>query len=261
MPFTDTPWPDGSPCWTDIAVPDLPAALDFYGAVIGWSFVDTGEDYGHFAICQTEGRAAAGIGPVMQEGQPSFWTLYLATADVDATTKLVADSGGTVLAGPMDIPDTGRMAVCADATGGVFGLWQATGQVGIEVFNQPGSVVWEDARLTDVDRGREFYTALFSYTFSEVPGMPLDEYATFDLDGRPAGGMGALMGAPEGTPSHWLVYFGVESVDASVAAATERGGTVMMAAQDTPFGRMAVLTDPFGAPFAVHQETGEGGQG
>jgi uncharacterized protein len=69
------------------------------------------------------------------------------------------------------------------------------------------------------------------------------------------------MGAPEGTPSHWLVYFGVESVDASVAAATERAGTVMMAAQDTPFGRMAVLTDPFGAPFAVHQETGEGGQG
>jgi predicted enzyme related to lactoylglutathione lyase len=261
MPFTDTPWPNGAPCWVDIAVPDLPAALGFYGAVLGWSFVDTGEEYGHFALCQTEGHAAAGIGPVMQEGQPSFWTVYLATDDVDATTKLVTDGGGSVLAGPMDIPDTGRMAVCADATGGVFGLWQAAGQVGIEVFNQPGSLVWEDARLTDVDRGREFYRGLFPYTFGEVPGMPLGEYGTFDLHGRPMGGMGGTMGAPEGTPSHWLAYFGVESVDASVAAATERGGTVMMAAQDMPFGRMAVLTDPFGAPFAVHQEIGEGGQG
>ncbi|MCE0763676.1 VOC family protein [Pseudonocardia kujensis] len=261
MPFTDTPWPNGAPCWADIAVPDLPAALAFYGAVVGWSFVDTGEEYGHFNLCQTEGRAAAGIGPVMQEGQPSFWTLYLATDDVEATTKLVTDGGGSVLAGPMDIPETGRMAVCSDPTGGVFGLWQAAGQVGIEVFNQPGSLVWEDARLTDVERGREFYAGLFPYRFAEVPGLPLAEYGTFGLGDEPLGGMGGTMGAPEGTPSHWLVYFGVESVDAAVAAATERGGGVVMAAQDTPFGRMAVLGDPFGAPFAVHQEILAGDQG
>ena len=80
MSFTDTPWPDGTPCWVDLAVPDLQAARDFYGPVLGWDFADTGEEYGHFTICQVEGRAAAGIGPLVQEGQPSAWTLYFATA-------------------------------------------------------------------------------------------------------------------------------------------------------------------------------------
>ncbi|GAA1849146.1 VOC family protein [Pseudonocardia ailaonensis] len=257
MSFTDQPWPDGSPCWVDLAVPDIAAATDFYGAVVGWTFLDAGEEFGHFHVCQTEGRAAAGIGPIMQEGQPSFWTLYLATRDVDATVKLVGDSGGGVIAGPMDIPGNGRMAVCTDATGGVFGLWQAAGQIGVEVYNQPGSLVWEDARLTDVAAGREFYSGLFGYTYEAVPGLPVEEYGTFSLDGRPAGGMGGMMGAPEGVPSHWVVYFGVTSVDAAVAAATERGASVMMPPETTPFGRMAVVTDPFGAPFALHEPVAE----
>jgi predicted enzyme related to lactoylglutathione lyase len=189
----------------------------------------------------------------MQPDQPSVWTLYLATSDVDATVKRVDAGGGSVLAGPMDIPGNGRMAVCTDATGGVFGLWQAAGQIGTEVVNQPGSLVWEDARLTDVAAGREFYAGLFPYTFGEIPGLPLEVYGTLDLDGRPVGGMGGLMGAPEGTPSHWLVYFGVPSVDAALAAATERGATVTSPTEDSPFGRMAVIADPFGAPFALHQ--------
>ncbi|MCW0211824.1 MAG: VOC family protein [Pseudonocardia sp.] len=236
-----------------MAVPDLAQATEFYGAVVGWTFVDTGEDFGHFRICQTAGRAAAGIGPVMAEGQPSVWTLYLATEDADATAKLAEEHGGTLLAGPMDIPDSGRMAVLADPTGCAFGLWEAKGRIGIEVYNEPGSVTWEDARLQDVAAGREFYTAVFGYTYEPVPGLPLEEYATFHAGGDPLGGIGGLMGAPEGTPGHWVVYFSVADVDAAVAAAREHGGQVTMPAEDTPFGRMSVLADPFGAPFAVHQ--------
>jgi hypothetical protein len=258
MPFHDTPWPTGTPCWVDLAVPDLATATEFYGAVVGWSFVDSGEEFGHFQVCQRDGRAAAGIGPVMQEGQPSVWTLYLATEDADAATKLAADNGGTVLAGPMDIPGNGRMAVVLDPTGCAFGLWQAQGQNGVEIYNEPGSLVWEDARLQDVARAREFYTALFGYTYEPVPGLPLDEYGTFHRGGDPLGGMGGMMGAPDGTPGHWIVYFGVESVDAAVAAVQERGGQVMMGPEDTPFGRMSVVVDPFGAPFALHQPP-EGG--
>jgi len=253
MSFTDTPWPDGTPCWVDLAVPDLQAAQRFYGPVLGWDFADTGEEYGHFTICQVEGRAAAGIGPLVQEGQPSAWTLYFATADVDATAKLAGDRGGSVIAGPMDIPGNGRMAVAVDPSGAVFGLWQAAGQIGAEVVNQPGGLVWEDGRVTDVEGAREFYTALFGFTYAPVPGLPLEVYGTADLDGRPVGGLGGMLEVPEGTPSHWLVYFGVESVDAAVAAATAGGGRVIGPAQDSPFGRMATVADPFGAVFALHQ--------
>ena len=52
-----------------------PGRRRFYAAVIGWTFVDSGPDYGGYQIGQMDGRAAAGIGPVMQEGQPSAWTV------------------------------------------------------------------------------------------------------------------------------------------------------------------------------------------
>ena len=41
-------------------------------------------------------------------------------------------------------------------------------------------------------------------------------------------------------------------VDAAVAAAGGGGGSVVMPATDTPFGRMGIVQDPFGAVFAVH---------
>ncbi len=28
-------WPIGTPCWVDLAVPDVPAATEFYAAVLG----------------------------------------------------------------------------------------------------------------------------------------------------------------------------------------------------------------------------------
>ena len=64
------PWPAGTPCWVDLSVPDVQAAVDFYADVIGWTFVDSGPDYGNYHIAQVDGRAAAGVGPIMQEGQP-----------------------------------------------------------------------------------------------------------------------------------------------------------------------------------------------
>ena len=51
-----------------------------------------------------------------------------------------------------------------------------------------------------------------------------------------------------GVPPHWNSYVTVQDVDASVARATELGGSVLMEAQDVAqIGRMAVIADPAGA--------------
>ncbi|MGQ0574433.1 MAG: VOC family protein [Pseudonocardia sp.] len=250
MPTRNEPWPNGTPCWVDLSVPDVPAAVAFYGAVLGWTAVDGGEDFGHYHICSVGDRAAAGIGPIMQEGQPAAWTVYLASDDVDGTAKLIGEAGGTVIAPTMDIPDNGRMLIAQDTSGAVFGVWQAAGMNGIAVYNEPGGLVWEDARLTDPDAGRAFYAAVFGYHYGEVEGAPGD-YTTFDTGGEALGGMGAMMGAPEGTPSHWLPYFAVADTDAAVATTTAQGGRALMEPQDTPWGRMAALVDPQGAVFMV----------
>ncbi len=252
MPTRDTPWPTGTPCWVDLSVPDLPKAVEFYSSVLGWNLVDKGEEFGHYHIADVDGRSAAGVGPVMQEGQPSFWTVYLATDDADGTAKLVTENGGSLLFEPMDVPDQGRMAIATDSTGGVFGIWQPAGMNGIGVYNEAGGLTWEDARLADPGAGKQFYTAVFGYSYQPVPGAP-DDYSTFHAGGDALGGMGGMMGGPEGTPSHWLAYFAVPDADAAVAAVEQRGGAVLMPAETTPYGRMAVVTDPFGASFAVIQ--------
>ncbi|MGI8814115.1 MAG: VOC family protein [Pseudonocardia sp.] len=257
MPTRTEKWPAGTPCWVDVAVPNVAEATKFYGPVLGWTFHDTGEEFGGYTICMAGEHTAAGIGKIQMDGQPAAWTVYLASDDADATAKLISENGGSVVIEPMDIPEIGRMAIAADPTGGVFGVWQSNPMNGIVVYNEPGGLVWEDAKLADADAGKRFYTALFGYSYAPIEGAP-DDYGTFQLDGGdPLGGMGGMMGAPEGTPSHWQPYFGVADVDAAVATAQSSGGTVIMPAMDTPYGRMATVADPFGAVFAVHQELAE----
>lgn len=255
------PWPAGTPCWTDLSVPDVEAAVAFYAAVIGWTFTDLGPDFGGYQMAHVEGRTAAGVGPIMQEGQPAAWTVYLASDDADATAALIGEHGGSIYVPPMDIGSHGRMAIAADPTGAVFGVWQQTGEIGSAVVDEPGGFVWDDARLHDVEAGKRFYTDVFGFRYSpldvETGDVPAD-YETFSVGSdpaeatRPAGGIGGLTGAPPGTPSHWLAYFMVADIDASVEAVGEGGGTVLLAPEDTPFGRIGVVVDPFGAPFGLH---------
>src|SRR6478752_10362501 len=85
MPTRSDPWPAGTPCWVDLGAPDVAASTAFYGAVLGWSFFDSGEEFGHYNICQVNGHAAAAIGPKQDPSQPTAWTVYLASDDTDAT--------------------------------------------------------------------------------------------------------------------------------------------------------------------------------
>ncbi|MBV9315796.1 MAG: VOC family protein [Pseudonocardia sp.] len=256
MPTRDEKWPVGTPCWVDLATPDIAEATAFYGPVIGWTFQDSGEQLGHYHMCLASNRAAAGIGPIQAEDQPPAWTIYLASDDVDNTSKLVTENGGTIVVPAMDIPNIGRMAVGVDPTGAAFGMWQANPVIGIGIYNEPGSLVWEDARLTDPEVGKAFYSAVFDYTYAAVEGAP-DGYQTFSTGGEALGGIGGLWGAPEGTPGHWLPYFQVADVDASVTAVQSGGGTVVMPADTTPFGRIAVAIDPFGVVFGLHSAVNE----
>ncbi len=251
MTVRSAPWPAGTPCWVDLAAPDVAAATQFYGSVMGWSFVDTGEQFGHYRIAQTAGHAAAAIGSLMQEGQPTAWTVYLASDDADATARLITDNGGTVLGGPMDLPGTGRMVVATDPLGAPFGVWQPAGMIGTEIVNESGSLTWTDARLSEPEAGRAFYAAVFGHTYAAVPGAP-DDYTTFSVDGRVSGGLGGMTGGPPASAPHWLPWFSVADHQDAMDAAVAGGAVVATPPESTPFGRMAVLTDPFGATFGLH---------
>ncbi len=50
---------------------------------------------------------------------------------------------------------------------------------------------------------------------------------------------------------NWLLYFQVESVDASVNLALELGGESLHEAMDFPYGRLITLKDPQNGIFGL----------
>lgn len=252
-----TSYAPGTPSWADLSTGDPDAARAFYGAVLGWEFQVGGPDVGHYTNCLTRGKAAAGLmgHPPGDSGNPTptAWTVYLATADADASATAITAAGGQVMMGPMDVMSFGRMVIAGDPTGAAFGLWQAGEHLGASAVNEAGAMVWHELVTRDLAAAEGFYGALFPYAFSPMdtgPGGPT--YHTFDLAERPVGGMMQMDGSvPAEVPAHWSVCFGVEDADVAAARTRELGGEVTTPPTDSPYGRYTVLRDPQGAAFAL----------
>lgn len=252
------PYKPGTPCWIDLMVPDQQAALDFYGDLFGWQGEIGPPEQGGYSVCTLKGRPVAGImaamnpdGTVPDPMPPSVWTTYLSTDAIDATLKAVKDAHGTVMMGPMDVMDLGRMAVAADPTGAVFGLWQPGSFDGAGIVNEHGALIWSELSTSDVPAAAAFYTAVLPITTAASKEEGAEGYTEFKVGGRAVGGMTSLDQMPPGTPPSWLPYFHADDVDRIQAAAERAGGTALAPAFDMVAGRMAVLADPQGAPFAV----------
>ena len=249
MPTRDTPWPDGTPCWIDYGVPDVDGAKALYGTLLGWTYEGGDPEYGGYLTCLRNGLRAAGMAPQQDPADPPRWTTYFATSDAAATARRITENGGTVLVEPMQVGPMGTMAIALDPQGNPFGLWQAGEHTGVQIYNEPGGLVWNEAAVDDPEAARRFYSAVFGFRFDEVEGA--GGYATFATDGGSLGGRGAPQ---SGAPTGWATCFAVASTDDAVATIEAAGGKVIMAAQDMPFGRFAVVEDPWGAAFSVLQE-------
>ena len=243
----DTNQPLGTPTWIDLGVPDLDRALDFYGTVFGWEFSVGPEEYGRYTTCLLRGRPVAAISPSSDASAGCFWNVYLATSDCDATTERARQAGGTVLAEPDDVMTQGRMALLRDPVGAQFGLWEGRDHVGSQVVNEPGSLVRNDLVTPDPEPAREFYAAVFDFTLDRNEDMP---EANFTFLRRPDGHeVGGIMGAPC-CASSWSTTFEVAGTDEAARRALDAGGT-SDEPRDFLYGRIATITDPFGAAFTV----------
>jgi len=232
-------------------VPDQQAALDFYRDIFGWQGEPGSPETGGYAVCTNRGLAVAGIGPTMDENTPTVWTTYLSSDDADATVAAIAKAGGQTMMPPMDVMDLGRMVVAADPAGAVFGIWEPKEFIGAQLVNEPGSLTWNECNSRDSTAAAAFYSSVFGVGFEDVPGGM--DYKTIQINGRPVGGLYAMTDPPfsPDVPSHWGTYFAVDDTDSTVDAAVKRGATLLSPPQDTPFGRMATVSDPWGASFSV----------
>lgn len=250
-----TSYEPGTPCWVELGgTPDIEASERYYRELLGWEIpeMSNSAELGGYRRAKLNGKDVAGVSPQMQDDQPCYWATYVSVADADATLATVRDAGGQVIVDPMDVMGMGKMAVFTDPTGAVCGIWEPGTFVGAELVNEDGSFGWNELGTRDVPAAREFYGKVFGWTVEEqeMPGM--GTYHVWKDGEHVRGGMMDITGmAPDEAPSSWLVYFTVADADAAVETTKAAGGQLVNGPVDIPVGRLAVLTDPQGAFFAV----------
>jgi uncharacterized protein len=254
MPEVTEPYEPGTPCWIDVVVPDQSAALDFYAQVFGWEGRPGPPETGGYALCTLKGKPVAGIMSAEAMGDqpapPPMWTTYFASADADATLREIARNGGTTFTLAVEVMNLGRMLVAADPTGAAFGVWEPREFPGAGIANEAGALIWNELSTTDLEAAAAFYAAALGLESAPMEGA--EDYFSLSVKGRPVGGMQPLgEGTSPEAASRWLVYFAVADTDETVAKVTEAGGTVCREPFDMVAGRMAVVQDSQGAPFAL----------
>lgn len=243
--------PLGAPTWIDLGTSDLDKAKDFYGVVFGWTFDTAGPEYGGYVTASTDGLPVAGLMANDPQWQmPDGWTTYLHTADIAATVEAVTEAGGTSCSPPMEIPTVGWMSIVTDNADGVVGLWQPIGHHGFEIVNAASAPVWHQLTTPGYAKALQFYPTVFGWETKTVADTDEFRYTTALLEGEEL--VGVMDGAqflPEGATGTWTVFFGAEDVDKTLEVITANGGAVVRGAEDTPYGRLASVTDPTGGGF------------
>jgi uncharacterized protein len=240
--------------WYELTTPDPDAAQKFYPRFTGWGTQKFDSDY---SMWTTGGAPFAGIfrlGPEMRaQGVPPNWMPYVETNDVGKTAELAGSLGGKVVTGPTDIPGTGRFAVLQDPQGAVFGIYKPNGQSqawdGTPVV---GRFSWHELMTTDWKAAWEFYQKLFGWERQSEMDMGGGNLYAMWGKGRMFGGMFNRPPEMSSMQPFWLVYIHVKDVGKAMDIATKAGAFVQRPRLEIPGGTIAILGDPQGAGFALH---------
>ena len=156
----------GVPCWVDTWQEDPDTAATFYAGVFGWD-VEKGTPPGtdtRYYMCRLRGSDVAAIGSPPHAGLPPAWTTYVWVDDADAVAASAVKAGGSLLAEPFGSLDGGRIAIVADPSGAVFGVWKPGAQRGAQRVNEPGAYAMSFLRTPDPEVAKAFYGAVLGWT-------------------------------------------------------------------------------------------------
>ncbi len=243
----------GAPCWVDLFSSDTDKAEEFYGRLFGWTAESAGEEYGGYINFAKDGQLVAGC---MRNdgtaGMPDQWSVYLATTDAEATAKAVQAHDGSVVVAPMQVMDRGTMAMFGDVGQAGIGAWQPGTHTGFGVVAEPGAPGWFELHTRDYAKAVQFSQDAFGWDTHVASDTDDFRYTTLGEGENQQAGIMDIAGFPaDEFPVGWSIYFVAHDADATIAKAVELGGAVVRPAEDSPFGRLATLSDPTGAQFKI----------
>ena len=117
-------------------------------------------------------------------------------------------------------------------------------------------VVYFEIPVLDLDRACDFYSKVFETTLTKevVDGYQM---ALFETSDESFGASGALVVGDVYVPSQQgcFIYFGVESIDETIARALELGGSLLYPKKSNgDLGSVAEIQDSEGNRIALHEE-------
>jgi hypothetical protein len=117
-----------------------------------------------------------------------------------------------------------------------------------------GAFIWYELMTSDPEGSKAFYDAVVGWNVGEGAA----EYNGYRMINRSDGGFaGGVLPLTDEMQQHgarptWLGYICVPDVDQAVSSIESAGGKALMPAFDIPnVGRIAMVSDPQGAPFYV----------
>lgn len=250
----------GDFCWVELCSENVEQAKQFYEPLFQWqSHTDPIPGGGSYTTMKLNGDAVAAAMQMTEEMKeqhiPPHWSCYILVNDVDQMTDKARELGATILKGPFDVMEEGRMSVIQDPTDAVICLWQAKKEPGVGLpKNVAGNFCWNELATNDVKKAGEFYSKLFNWQLNTKPLAEGIEYTSFMNGETSVGGMMQLTEEWNGAPPHWGVYFTVTNLDEALAKIKDLGGKVMYDPMDVPeVGRFTMIQDPEGAHFSIIQ--------
>ncbi len=247
--------PDGAPCWADLMSNDLAGSRRFYPALFGWEAQEANEEFGGYFMFTREGVPVAGcMGAQGDDKEDGRWRPYLSVPDAPAAIDAALALGGELRNPLAPVADMGVQAVLADPAGGAFGIWQPGTFPGFTVLEEASAPSWFELHTRDHATVVAFYESVFG--LQAVPVSDTDEfrYSTLRAAGSDqdlAGVMDASAFLPETEAPTWAIYWEVDDIDETTRLAASLGASVEHPPEETPYGKLAVLTDPAGASFKL----------
>jgi len=206
-------------------------------------------------MCHRQGDSVAAI--FQQDGFPAHWNNYVSVTSADETAAIAKQLGARIIEEPFDVMEFGRMAVIADPVGAVLCVWEPRAHVGAGRVNDVGCLGWNELQTRDPEAAGEFYSRLVGWETVPIEDDGRVVYMTIKNAGKQDGGL-LPMTEQHDAPSFCIPYFTISSRDAAMEKARSLGGAVLVGPLDLPSGKIAVLSDPQGAAFAVFEsETDE----
>jgi len=250
--------------WYELQTPDLDAAKQFYGPLLGWQFVVSSSEPPLYETClsqdaqDNESHEVGGIlklTPDMVEGgcRPA-WLGYIEVDNLDDACTQLKAADGQILMPVKTIANVGDICVVSDPQGVPFYLICSNDPKNSLAFahDRPrvGHCAWNELITSDKEAAWQFYQSQFGWTLDST--MDMGDMGTYDFI-RHRNMIGAMMTLPD--PSHqpfWNFYFRVPEIDQAVEYINNHGGQILQPPIEIPGGEYVISAlDPQGANFQL----------